>query len=71
MGKYSLVFFNNYQENNQNKLVYKDAFILVHALKNKLSSYDEIIDDSVLVEIESDLSVALMNQEITDREEII
>ena len=71
MGKYSLVFFNNYQENNQNKLVYKDAFILVHALKNKLSSYDEIIDDTVLVEIDSDLSVALMNQEIQDKDDII
>lgn len=71
-GKYSLVLFNNYGENNQNTLVFKDAFILLHSLHNKLESWtDEYADNAVLVEIDSDLSVALMNQEIQDKDDIL
>ena len=55
-----------------NTLVYRNAFVLIHSAKRGLTTYgDEDADQSILVELESDLSVALMNQEITDREEII
>lgn len=71
-GKYSLVLFNNYGEDNQNTLIFKDCFILLHALNNKLESWnDEYADNAILVEIDSDLSVALINQEIQDKDDII
>ena len=71
-GLYHLVFYNNYNEEDMNTLVYRNAFVLIHSAKRGLTTYgDEDADQSVLVELESDLSVALMNQEITDREEII
>ena len=71
-GKYSLVLFNNVDDVKQNRLVFKDAFILVHALKNRIICYgDELVDDTVLIEIDSDLNIALQNQEIQDKTQIL
>ena len=71
-GKYNIIFYNNYKQDNQNCLVFTDCFILVHALKNKLETWsDEDADSAILVEINSDLTVSLMNQEIKDKEDIL
>lgn len=71
-GKYNIILFNNYQNPNQNCLVYKDCFILVHALKNQLFTYsDPDADNAFLLEINSDLSLSFWDQTITDREDII
>ena len=71
-GMYHLVFYNNYNEDNMNSLVYRNAFVLVHALKNSISSYgDNDADEAITVELDSDLCVALVDQSITDRDDII
>ena len=71
-GVYSLLFFNNYGEDNQNCLVYNQAFVLIHAAKRGLQTFgDENADQAVLVELNSDLSVSLINQEIQDSSQII
>lgn len=72
-GKFSVVVFNNYNEENQQCLVYKDAFILVHALKNRVSCFgDDILDSSgVKIEIDSDLSVDFNDQRIRDFDTIM
>ena len=66
-GKYALVFFNNFQKKNMNAFSYTDAFIILHAIHNKMSCYgDPVVDSAEHLEIDSDLTAELRDTAIKD-----
>lgn len=66
-GKYAIVLFNNYGEDNMSTLCFTEAFIIVHALKNRLSSWgDPVMDSAQNLEIDSNLKAELTDDAVKD-----
>ena len=59
-GKYAIVLYNNQGQDSMTTLCYTEAFVIVHALNNKLSAWGNPIADSAQnVEIDSNLKAEL------------
>lgn len=66
-GKYAIVLYNNQGKDSMTTLCYTEAFVLVHALKNKLSAWGNPIADSAQnVEIDSNLKAELGDDAVKD-----
>lgn len=67
IGTYSLAFYNNFEQDSQNLLIYKEAFVLVRSISNKLSSYNKsYIDEDTTIELDSDITVNLFDTSVVN-----